>query len=384
MAIFEIYLLSRDIIIIILNMKKSELSILNWFIGVSCFAGMLCLLTFSCSNGKSANDKNATEENLETLDTSDAEKNDSLIRDFITNMYENKLYYNYDFLEAHCTAKMLKYLKDEFEYDGDGYAGYLFRTGAQDDKPGAEDVKDKVLSVTKDSEGWYHYTFTDGGWRGENKIKVRVENGKVMIDEVERVNNEYAEAGNRESEEIESSMIDPLHFDEKTDHVYKIADTRKIPDMVNDQYSVCWYVDTVEWGADLKKSYIYSKIDFKKDDAVIASFRDDDGWSYIIGDENSKAIMFKSFKLDSNHTALVFRGGVYSDGVSSLMVFVLSGNEVKLVFNKLYDIEKIEKDKVFLVRDKYYENPIKCGYLSFLNGHISFVSKEYPKGKIIF
>ena len=346
------------------------------------------LLTFatSCNNSKGANDKSEIEENTENSDKGDAEKNDSLIRDFITNMYEKELYYNYDFLEAHCTKKMLKCLKDEFEceYGGDGYAGYLFRTGAQDDKPGAEDVKDKVLSVTKDSEGWYHYTFTDGGWRGENKIKVRVENGKVMIDEVERVNNEYAEAGNRESEEIESSMIDSLHFDEKINHVYKIADTRKIPDMGNGQYSVCWYVDTVEWGSDLKKSYIYSKIEFKKGDAVIASFCDDEGWSYIIGDENSKAIMFKSFKLDSNHTALVFRGGVYSDGVSTLTVFVLSGNEVKLVFNKLYDIEKIEKDKVFLVRDKYAEKPIKCGYLSFLDGHISIVSKEYPKGKIIF
>ena len=349
---------------------------------------VLFLLTFStsCGNGKSTNDKSGTEENTENSDKYDAEKNDSLIRDFITNMYEKELYYNYDFLEAHCTKKMLKYLKDEYEYEygGDGYAGYLFRTGAQDDKPGAEDVKDKVLKITKDSEGWYHYTFTDGGWRGENKIKVRVENGKVMVDEVERVNNEYAEAGNREFEEIESSMIDSLHFDEKVNHVYKIADTRKIPDMGNDQYSVCWYVDTVEWGSDLKKSYIYSKIEFKKGDAVIASFCDDDGWSYIIGDENSKAIMFKSFKLDSNHTALVFRGGVYSDGVSTLTVFVLSGNEVKLVFNKLYDIEKIEKDKVFLVRDKYAEKPIKCGYLSFLDGHISIVSKEYPKGKIIF
>ena len=336
------------------------------------------LLTFatSCNNSKG--------ENTENSDKGDAEKNDSLIRDFITNMYENELYYNYDFLEAHCTAKMLKCLKDEFEceYGGDGYAGYLFRTGAQDDKPGAEDVKNKVLSINKDSQGWYHYTFTDGGWRGENKIKVRVENGEVKVDEVERVNNEYAEAGNREFEEIESSMIDSLHFDEKVNHVYKIADTRKIPDMVNGQYSVCWYVDTVEWGADLKKSYIYSKIDFKKDDAVIASFRDDDGWSYIIGDENSKTIMFKSFKLDSNHTALVFRGGVYSDGVSSLMVFVLSGNEVKLVFNKLYDIEKIEKDKVFLTNDPV--ELTRSGYLSFLNGHISFVSKEYPKGKIIF
>lgn len=348
----------------------------------------LFLLTFStsCGNGKSTNDKSEIEENTENSDKGDAEKNDSLIRDFITNMYEKELYYNYDFLEAHCTKKMLKYLKDEYEYEygGDGYAGYLFRTGAQDDKPGAEDVKDKVLKITKDSEGWYHYTFTDGGWRGENKIKVRVENGKVMVDEVERVNNEYAEAGNREFEEIESSMIDSLHFDEKVNHVYKIADTRKIPDMGNGQYSVCWYVDTVEWGSDLKKSYIYSKIEFKKGDAVIASFCDDDGWSYIIGDENSKAIMFKSFKLDSNHTALVFRGGVYSDGVSTLTVFVLSGNEVKLVFNKLYDIEKIEKDKVFLVRDKYAEKPIKCGYLSFLDGHISIVSKEYPKGKIIF
>lgn len=348
----------------------------------------LFLLTFStsCGNGKSTNDKSGIEENIENSDKYDAEKNDSLIRDFITNMYEKELYYNYDFLEAHCTKKMLKYLKDEYEYEygGDGYAGYLFRTGAQDDKPGAEDVKDKVLKITKDSEGWYHYTFTDGGWRGENKIKVRVENGKVMVDEVERVNNEYAEAGNREFEEIESSMIDSLHFDEKVNHVYKIADTRKIPDMGNGQYSVCWYVDTVEWGSDLKKSYIYSKIEFKKGDAVIASFCDDDGWSYIIGDENSKAIMFKSFKLDSNHTALVFRGGVYSDGVSTLTVFVLSGNEVKLVFNKLYDIEKIEKDKVFLVRDKYAEKPIKCGYLSFLDGHISIVSKEYPKGKIIF
>jgi hypothetical protein len=348
----------------------------------------LFLLTFStsCGNGKSTNDKSGIEENIENSDKYDAEKNDSLIHDFITNMYEKELYYNYDFLEAHCTKKMLKYLKDEYEYEygGDGYAGYLFRTGAQDDKPGAEDVKDKVLKITKDSEGWYHYTFTDGGWRGENKIKVRVENGKVMVDEVERVNNEYAEAGNREFEEIESSMIDSLHFDEKVNHVYKIADTRKIPDMGNDQYSVCWYVDTVEWGSDLKKSYIYSKIEFKKGVAVIASFCDDDGWSYIIGDENSKAIMFKSFKLDSNHTALVFRGGVYSDGVSTLTVFVLSGNEVKLVFNKLYDIEKIEKDKVFLVRDKYAEKPIKCGYLSFLDGHISIVSKEYPKGKIIF
>ena len=71
-------------------------------------------------------------------------------------------------------------------------------------------MKDKVLNITKDSEGWYHYTFTDGGWRGENKIKVCVENGEVMVDELERVYDELAEEYNNENEQTDSSMIDPL------------------------------------------------------------------------------------------------------------------------------------------------------------------------------
>ena len=54
------------------------------------------LLTFatSCNNSKGANDKSEIEENTENSDKGDAEKNDSLIRDFITNMYEKELYYN--------------------------------------------------------------------------------------------------------------------------------------------------------------------------------------------------------------------------------------------------------------------------------------------------
>ena len=179
-------------------MKKKYL-----LIAMSAFFLLTCAT--SCNNGKSANDKNDTEEvtekNMENGGKDDAEKedalvqnseDDALIRDFITNMYENELYYDYDFLKAHCTARMLQYLKDEYEYDGEGYAGYLFRTGAQDSKPGAENVKDKVLSITRDSDGWYHYTFTDGGWHGENKIKVHVENGKVMVDELDRLYDEHA------------------------------------------------------------------------------------------------------------------------------------------------------------------------------------------------
>ena len=94
--------------------------------------------------------------------------------------------------------------------------------------------------------------------------------------------------------------------------------------------------------------------------------------------------MFKSFRIDSDHTAVVFRGGVYAAGTPTLTVFVLSGDEVKLIYNQEYFIEKIEDGKVFLAKELYTENPIKCGYLSFLDGHVSIVSDEYPAGKVIF
>jgi hypothetical protein len=354
------------------------------FLLIAMSALFLLTCATSCNNGKSANDKNGTEEINENEGKDDAlvenAEDDAIIRDFITNMYENKLYYDEDFLKAHCTAKMLQYLKDQYEYDGDGYAGYRFRTSAQDDKPGAEDIKDKVLNITKDSEGWYHYTFTDGGWHGENKIKVRVENGEVMVDELERVYDEPLEEYNRKEEisETDSSMIDPFYFSGKRDHQFRIANTQTIPDVGNNQYAVSWYVDTVEWDFDPQTNHIYSKIEFKKGDAVLASFYDDDGWSYI-GVENSKAKMFKSFRIDSDHTAVVFRGGIYADGVSNLTVFVLSGNEVKVVFNKLYDFDKIGNGKVFFKYDGG-----KSGCLNFIGGHISIFSNDYPTGKIIF
>ena len=51
----------------------------------------LFFLTYatSCGNGKGANDKSDTVENIKNSNKDDAERNDSLIRDFITNMYEN-------------------------------------------------------------------------------------------------------------------------------------------------------------------------------------------------------------------------------------------------------------------------------------------------------
>ena len=161
----------------------------------------------SCNNGNSTNASTepdevkeeqqveeaqvVEEDRLEAASAEDAE-DESAIQDFITNMYEKDLYTEYDFLEKHCSKAFLQYLKDQYEYDVEGYAVWLFRTSANDGKPGAEDVKSKVLSITKDNEGWYHYTFTDGGWHGENKIKLHMENGKVVMDDLKSVYDEAA------------------------------------------------------------------------------------------------------------------------------------------------------------------------------------------------
>lgn len=136
------------------------------------------------------NDNDDEDENADADD-------DETIKDFITEMYENQMYYDEDFLEEHCTKKLLKYLKDNYEYDGEGYAGWLFRTSAQDGKPDAEPTPDEVIKVWSDGDGWYNYQFTDGGWSGENRVKCTVENGKVMMSELQRVYDEAYEEYNQ-------------------------------------------------------------------------------------------------------------------------------------------------------------------------------------------
>lgn len=109
---------------------------------------------------------------------------------FITRMYENHLYMEEDFLFKHCTPEMMQFLREQYEYDGEGLATWLFRTSAQDGKPGADGVKDKVLAVKEIGDGWYSYQFTDEGWKGENRIKLNYNGGRFWIDGLERVYDE--------------------------------------------------------------------------------------------------------------------------------------------------------------------------------------------------
>lgn len=106
------------------------------------------------------------------------------IKSFITQMYNNKLYEDYDFLQKHCSAELLKKLRDAYPYDTDGiaYATWLFRSGQQDSKPGADD-KTIMLEIQEDGD-WFVYTALDMGWKFTNKIKITNKGGEIIIEDI--------------------------------------------------------------------------------------------------------------------------------------------------------------------------------------------------------
>ena len=110
--------------------------------------------------------------------------NSDEIKSFITQMYNNKLYEDYDFLQKHCSAELLQKLQDAYPYDTDGiaYATWLFRSGQLDSKSKADD-KTIMLEVKADGD-WFVYTALDMGWEFTNRIKITNKGGEIVIEDV--------------------------------------------------------------------------------------------------------------------------------------------------------------------------------------------------------
>ena len=110
----------------------------------------------------------------------DAQKEQEAIA-FITDMYNNIKYEDYDFLRKNCTAKMLKFLRDNYDYDcedGNCLAVWMFRSDNQD----GINEKHGIISVIPQGDDWYRYTFYDMGYKAARTIKIINDNGKMMID----------------------------------------------------------------------------------------------------------------------------------------------------------------------------------------------------------
>ena len=104
---------------------------------------------------------------------------------FITKMYNEKLYEDYDFLQKHCSPELLKKLQDAYTYDSDepAYATWLFRSGQQDIKP-ESDGKTMMLDHTADGD-WYTYKALDIGWEFTRRIKLTSKEGKIIIEDID-------------------------------------------------------------------------------------------------------------------------------------------------------------------------------------------------------
>ena len=102
---------------------------------------------------------------------------DEMIMAFITEMYNNSLYVDDDFLEEHCTPRMLQQLKDDYEYEGEGYANWDFRSESND---GFSD-ENAVINIEK-IDGRYFYEAKDSGYIFRNVLSAFVKDGKVMFD----------------------------------------------------------------------------------------------------------------------------------------------------------------------------------------------------------
>ena len=120
------------------------------------------------------------------------------IKLFLTKMYNDKLYEDYDFLQKHCSPELLQKLQDAYTYDSEkpAYATWLFRSGQQDSKPGS-DGKTMILDVSADGD-WYTYKALDMGWEFTNRIKLTSKDSKIIIEDMD-LTAEWAKAFVRNS-----------------------------------------------------------------------------------------------------------------------------------------------------------------------------------------
>lgn len=133
------------------------------------------VLFMSCSNSTS---------------TTSNQTNDDAVQELLMDMYNNELYQDYEWLEAHCTDNCLQFLQREYEYiceDGPCYAVWKFRTNSQD---GYSD-EHKLLSVDNQGNGYYDYTFLDMGVKGKNRVKIISDNQRLLIDEIKQLSPNY-------------------------------------------------------------------------------------------------------------------------------------------------------------------------------------------------
>ncbi|MBP3832643.1 MAG: hypothetical protein ILA03_01595 [Bacteroidaceae bacterium] len=127
----------------------------------------LCAVT-GCNSKKGSISENDGATLKAELERIGIDNNDSVFAEFFSAIFNSRLYENDKFLTKYCTDKLLKKLVDTYEYEGKGYATWLFRNGYQDGP--SNDYK--LTKIVPEGNGWYKYDYIDMGNTGSHRIKV--------------------------------------------------------------------------------------------------------------------------------------------------------------------------------------------------------------------
>lgn len=143
----------------------------------------VCLILESC--GRSPQKTPSTGPKEETAQYVNI-KEQNLVNAFLQELYDKYVFgngglCNFEDIVEHFSQKILARLRNEFEYDGGGYAVWLFRTGAQD----GPDEKSGVTSISTEGDGWYTVFFSDMGIKSSCRFHAKIVEGNVFISDFE-------------------------------------------------------------------------------------------------------------------------------------------------------------------------------------------------------
>ena len=148
---------------------------------------MLAGAAMSCTTKAEKAEADATAvETPAALDAPEIE-NEAVATKFIVDLYKNYVFMgaegNFEDIKDNFSDKILKELRDKYDFDGEGYAVWMFRSDAQDGPEDAQTIED----INIDGDDWYTVSLNDMGNPAKCRFHITVDNGKVLVTDFEKI-----------------------------------------------------------------------------------------------------------------------------------------------------------------------------------------------------
>lgn len=147
------------------------------------------LVTVSCSEKRKKLEQegmNAAEAVADSVTDSVAPEVQNTIREFYDRFVLGEEQLTDEAASQYCTPRMVEQLKAEYsnEYNDEGYAVWIFRTGRQD----GPERNSQVNDISAKGDDSYEVAYSDMGWRATSVVRIAYVDGSPKIDGVRLLN----------------------------------------------------------------------------------------------------------------------------------------------------------------------------------------------------